>query len=72
MKFDEEIELTEDEKKIIRALHRIDNLFKNGDVNISLFANSGTMEVIKDEKIIDDDLFYIKCDGGDYNFNLER
>ena len=61
--------LTEDDLKVIKHLKSIDNLFKRGNLTISmLFANAGTLQVLKEYNGLDyaiADFNHITCDGGD-------
>lgn len=64
--------LTEPEKKVIRLLCKINKIYEKEDVSIKLFANNGSMIMVKDingdDKNIYDDLSCIRCEGGDDYF----
>ena len=61
--------LTDDDVKVLKHLQSIDNLFKNGNLNISeLFADNGHMTVTTMLNGIEyeiADFYHITCDGGD-------
>ena len=60
--------LTENDLKVLKHLKSIDNLFKRGNISISLFCDNGTVKVLKsvDEQDYEiDSFFHIVCDGGD-------
>lgn len=61
--------LNEDDKKVLKHLKSIDNLFKKGNLTINqLFATNGTLIVTKlenDKEFEIDNFHNITCDGGD-------
>ena len=61
--------LNEDDRKVLKHLKSIDNLFKKGNLTIyQLFADNGHLIVTKlenDKEYMIDDFYHITCDGGD-------
>lgn len=61
--------LNEDDVKILKHLHAIDNIFKNKNPNIShLFGFAGTLNTcikLNGEEWCFDSFINIPCDGGD-------
>lgn len=62
--------LTDDDKKILKHLTAIDNIFKKGNTKMRLFVLAGTMKcttIIHDGEYEFDTFYNIPCDGGDPN-----